>query len=166
MAENESSPEGKRIVTIGGAKFEVDFRHATRIDEFKVGDKIKLLVSDGYTNPTFTSYPAVIIGFDDFKNRPTILIAYLDAKYAGAEIKIYQYNADSKSEIAPLTRDEEVLLDKGHVLENFGKKIEEAEAVVANLKRQKEYFIHKFGVYFKDVAKAFEEKMEGTVAKN
>lgn len=163
MAEDK---EGKRIVEIGGAKFEVDFRHATRIDEFKVGDKIKLLLSNGYSDEKFTSFPAVIIGFDDFKNRPTILIAYLDLKYAGAELKVYQYNADSKAEIAPLTRDEEVLLDKGDILTKFGKKIEEAEAVVRDLKMQKAYFEKRFGVYFKDVAKAFESQMEKAVDKD
>lgn len=35
--------ENKRIIEINGIKLEVDLRSARRIDEFKVGDTVKVL---------------------------------------------------------------------------------------------------------------------------
>lgn len=67
----------EKIIEINGIKMAIDERTATvqRVDTFKIGDPVKLL----YKN--YSSYEVkygVIIGFDDFKNRPTMTIAYLD----------------------------------------------------------------------------------------
>ena len=36
--------EEKRIIEVNGIKMEVDLRNAKRIDQFKVGDSVKVLV--------------------------------------------------------------------------------------------------------------------------
>ena len=76
--------EQTRIVEIGGIKVEVDLRNCKVIENYKVGDQVKVLkkkYSDSYE-----TFPGVIIGFDDFQNLPSILIACLKADYSGQKL--------------------------------------------------------------------------------
>lgn len=97
MEENEY----KRIIEINGIKVEVDLRTAKRVESFKVGDPVKFLRKE--YNDTFKSCPGVIVGFDEFQNRPTIIVAYIDASYSKTDLQFAYINKDSKDqEIAPM----------------------------------------------------------------
>lgn len=84
----------KTIIEINGIKLEVDLRNAKRVDEFKVGDNVKVLIKK-YSD-TFVSHPGVIIGFDAFEKRPTIIICYLDVDYSNSAVRFCYFNQDSK----------------------------------------------------------------------
>ena len=93
-----------RIVEIDGIKLEIDLRTAKKIEHFRVGDNVRVLVK-GYSD-TYKVHAGVIVGFDGFEKLPTICIAYLEVGYNSAEIKFAYINAgseskDSKIEITP-----------------------------------------------------------------
>ena len=68
--------DNKRVVEIGGVKLEVDLRHARVIENFKIGDTVKVLLKK--YGDSYESHLGVIVGFDNFKERPTIVIAHVE----------------------------------------------------------------------------------------
>lgn len=138
----------KRIIEINGEKFEVDLRSAKKIENFKVGDKVKLL-KKGYSS--YEPYPGLIIGFEPFKETPTIVIAYLEVNYNTADIKFEYFNNKTKDvEVCPM----EVFdmpIEKAQVIEKFEKEILCKQDEVEKLKAKKDYFIKMFGKYFKNL---------------
>ncbi len=135
--------ENLRIIEIGGVKIEVDLRTAKRIDTYKVGDNVKVLKK--LYGDTFTSYPGVIVGFDAFVNRPTIIIAYLEQD---GQIKFVHLNADTKDvEVCPMENGE-LLFDKARVLELMDRAIQRAEQDLLDKRSSKEFFLRQFGGIF------------------
>src|SRR3990172_8677945 len=123
----------KTIVEIGGVKMEVDLRHARTIESYKIGDSVKLLVKK--YGDDYQSCPGIIIGFDDFKQLPTIVVAYLDATSYSAELQFAYYNSKTaeKLEICPMT-DPYIAIEKTRVLDIMDGKIQTKEQELADLK--------------------------------
>jgi hypothetical protein len=135
-----------RVVEINGVKMEIDLRTAKTIENYKVGDNIKVLIKE-YSD--YKSYAGVIVGFDEFVTLPTIIIAYLKLEYSSAEIKFVYINAQSKDVEICASNEKEIPFEKGRVLEMMDKKITEAEVSIVDLKNKKEYFLNNFNAYFK-----------------
>ena len=139
----------KRIVEINGVKLEVDLSTAKVVENYRVGDNVKVLIKK-YNN--YESNAGVIVGFDEFKNLPTIVIAYLDIGYERAEINFVYLNAQTKDcEICPML-ERELPFDKARVLDMFNRNIEKCEQTLTDAKNKKAYFLAEFGTYFKDIA--------------
>ena len=85
--------ENKRIIEVNGVKMEIDLRTAKVVENYKVGDYVKILVKD-YSG--YKSYIGNIIGFDNFEKNPTIVIAYLKNEYSTASIEFAYYNSQSE----------------------------------------------------------------------
>lgn len=134
-----------RIVEINGVKMEVDLRKAVTIDTYKVGDTVKVLIP-GYGND-FKSHAGAIIGFDDFKSMPTIVVAYLDAQFSEAEIKLAYIHNESKVELTHAAEGD-VPFSKEQVLESLGKIIAKKQAEVDQANWHKTRFLQWFGKYF------------------
>ncbi len=148
--------DNKRIVEIGGVKLEVDLRHARVIENFKIGDTVKVLMKK--YGDTYESHLGVIVGFDNFKERPTIVIAYVEDSYNEAGIKMLFLNKDSKdTEICPLTKDE-LVIDKTTIMSRFDVKIASKQKELDELNGHKTYFLEKFGLYF-EAGKAIEKAL-------
>jgi len=140
--------ENIKVIEIKGVKVEVDLRTCKVIENYKVGDPVKILIKD-YSS--YKSYAGVIIGFDDFKMLPTMVIAYLDNNYSTAEIKFAYLNSESKDiEICPLNSMDK-FLDKSHAVGLLDQTIFKKEQEVAELKAKKEYFLKEFSCYFGEV---------------
>lgn len=141
MEENQH----KRIVEINGVKVEIDLRTAKRVDAFSVGDTVKLLLKD-YS--TYKSYPGVIVGFDEFNNRPTIVVAYLIESYSECGIKFAYINKDTTdTEICP-AQDFEFQVSKNVALDWFDKGIEKKRRELQEIEAQKEWFEKNYQRYF------------------
>lgn len=141
----DQETEGKRIIEVGGVKMEIDLRHAKVVENFKIGDNVKLLKKS--YGDTFNSYPGVIVSFDNFKERPTIIVAYLEETWQGG-VKLAYINRDSKDfELCLMSRDE-MVIDKVSVLDQFDRQIAGKERELADLKSQKTYFLERFNRYF------------------
>lgn len=141
----------KKIIEVNGVKMEIDMRTVKVIDQFKVGDNIKVLVKD-YQD--FKSYIGTIIGFDEFKTKPTIVIAYLKTSYSAATIEFVYYNSASKDvEICALNK-WDIPVSKSTVIQAFEKEIRSKQAEIDAVEQKKVLFEELFGKYFETQAVA------------
>lgn len=134
----------KRIIEINGVKLEVDLSTARKVDEFKVGDNVKVL------KKSYNSYkvcPDVIIEFVNFKSLPTIVIAILENEYS-PQIEFVYYNAELEGVEVVLTCEHELILEKNSVLQKMEREIEKKQAEIADIVAKKQYFLKHFDKHF------------------
>ncbi|MBF2373596.1 hypothetical protein IA854_05470 [Listeria seeligeri] len=137
--------EEKRMVEINGIKMEIDMRTAVRVDEFKVGDNIKVL-DKNYSNQKI--HDGVIVEFLNFKDLPTIQIAYFERDWSGSEIKFLNINSESDSyEILPASA-HEFELEKSAVVEKMKLEIESKKEEAARQQSKLDWFEKFYGKYF------------------
>lgn len=137
----------KRIIEIGGVKMEIDLREAKVIENYKVGDYVKVLIKD-YSS--YKSYIGNIIGFDNFENHPTIIIAYLKNEYSQATIDFIHYNSESKDIELTSLNEWDIPLTKSNVLELFNREITKKEQELKELKNKEQVFERLFGKFFEN----------------
>lgn len=142
-----------RIIEINGIKMEVDLRTAKVIENYRIGDSVKLLV-ESYGDK-FDSHLGIIVGFDDFEKHPTIIVAYLALDYSSAEIKFAYINSGSgtKYEICPVN-DWDVPFKKQDVLSKIDAEIAKKEEEIRDLTNKRTYFVRMFGQYFEKAVKS------------
>ena len=137
--------ENKRIIEVNGVKMEIDLRQAKVIDNYKVGDYVKILVQE-YSS--YKSYIGNIIGFDNFEKNPTIVIAYLKNEYGTASIEFAYFNSTSEDIEITTLNDWDIPLKKSTILEQFQKEILKKEREVTEMKNKANIFEQLFGKYF------------------
>lgn len=136
--------DNKRIVEIGGVKVEYDLRTAKQVDVFKVGDPVKLLVKDYDSHKV--KY-GVIIDFANFKELPSIVVAYLDG-WDNDQIRFEHINTESKAvQIAPCSEDE-ISIDKHGIESKIDNKISKLKSEIEELQENKRIFRKRFGEMF------------------
>ncbi len=142
--------EEKRIVEINGVKIEVDLRTAKRVDQFKVGDAVKVLVK---TYSGYESHLGMIVGFDEFKSLPTIIVAYLVGNsYSECPLKFAYLNEKSTDiEICPHNPND-MGVDKADILASFDRHITKKELELREVKEKREYFNSMFGKLLNSLA--------------
>ena len=140
----------KRIIEINGIKMEVDLRDCKIVDQYKVGDNIKVLVKD-YS--TYKSFVGTIIGFDDFKTHPTVVIAYLETKYNEADIKYVYFNSETEDVEITGLNDWDIPITKTEILKRFNSEVEKKEMEIKDIKNKKSLFETLFGKYFENRVK-------------
>ncbi len=117
-----------------------------RVNDFKVGDAVNILIKE---YQSYVYYPGIIIGFNNFMELPTIIIAYLKVSYPEATMSFAYLNKESKNiKICPMV-DEIIPFDKAHVIDLFDRKILAKEQEVEELKVHKDIFLNQYGVCFK-----------------
>jgi len=141
----------KHVIEINGIKMEVDLRHAKRIDMMRVGDRVKVLVKQ-YGNEYKIS-AGTIIGFEPFKELPTIIVAYLDVTYNEAAVKFLYFNSASKDvDIVAAVDDDALDVNKAGVLAQMDRAIQKKEDEVADLRLKREFFLANFRAYWPEHA--------------
>lgn len=141
-----SEAENKRIIEINGVKLEVDMRYAKRVEELRVGSKVRVLIKS--YGESYSTYPGVIIGFEEFAKLPTIVVAYCESSWSSADIKFVNFNAKSEGvEIVSAVNDE-IELNRADALESFDREIVKKERELADLHEKRDYFNKKFGIYW------------------
>ena len=97
---------------------EVDLRQARRIDTLQVGDRVKVLVKQYYD---YKVHAGTVIGFEPFKELPTIIIAYLETSYSSVGVKFLYFNAQTKeTEVIKSIDDDQLDIDKSGVIGQLG----------------------------------------------
>lgn len=131
------------IVEINGIKMEIDERSATvkKVEAYKVGDKVKVSVKS-YSG--YDSHFGVIVGFEDFKTRPSIVVAYLKSSELAFA---YLHKDNTEVEIIPL-EDGDLGLEKQNILQQMDYQITQAEQRIRELEAKRSYFMARFGCYF------------------
>ena len=149
--------ENKHIVEINGCKFEVDLATAKKVEEFRCGDKVKVLKK--IYESRYEVYPGIIIGFDWFKELPTITIAYLVNEYSTMKIEFLYYNSMSKDIEISHTENGELLIQPSEVMSKINSEIEKKLQEISELKQKQSWFLKNFGKYFSEFTTEDLEKM-------
>jgi len=141
--------EEKRIIEINGVKFEADMRNMKRVDRFRVGDKVKVLIKK-YSD-TFEVHSGVIVGFTLFEKLPTATVVYLDISYSETKLVFLSYNSESKDVEIAADYDETLQINKGDVVARLNNEIEKKKQEIEEIERKKAYFLKHFEMYFSDI---------------
>lgn len=134
-----------QIIEVNGVKLEISLDHARKIEAYKIGDPVKILVEQ--YGDKFASRPGVIIGFDSFTNLPTIVVLYLDNEYS-PDLKFAYINANSKGiEIAPMLYDE-IKFSHDEVIRKLDDRCAAKRCELADLELKRDLFSKRFSAAF------------------
>jgi translation elongation factor EF-1alpha len=137
----------KTVIEVNGVKLEVDLRTAKRIDTLAVGDRVKVLIK-GYSDHKV--HAGTVVGFEPFKNMPTIIVAYLEIGYDKAEVKFVYFNEQTKeTEIIKAIDNDELDLDRAKVTNMFDAQIERKKKELEQIQTQREFFLAEFRNYWR-----------------
>ena len=136
--------EKSRIIEINGVKMEVDLRSAKKVDQFRVGDYVKVLHKEYSSYDTF---PGVIVGFEQFEKLPTIIIAAVNPRSSTAELKFYHFNAQTTDTEIIKAEEEDLSFDREKIIDMFNREILKKEIEVQALKDKLAYFVRHFTKY-------------------
>lgn len=132
----------KKIIEVNGVKLELDLRTAqvSKVDTYKVGDCVKLLYK------SYSGYEVkygVIAGFEQFKNRPTIIVAYIDY----TELKFAQIHDGCEHEIVPVG-EHDLTTERDWIESRMNESIVKKELELKELISKRDFFKRMFGKYF------------------
>lgn len=137
--------EDKRIIEINGVKLEVDMRSARRIDEFRVGDTVKVLDRRDGKNEMRSG---VITDFANFKELPTMIVAiYKEGSYWNSRptIEFISFNAETEDiEIVGVSA-EEIMVSHETIVQKFDDEIAKKRDELNDLIIRRDTFIKYFG---------------------
>lgn len=136
--------ENKRIIEINGVKLEVDLRSARRIDEFRVGDSVKVLDSRSGKNEMKAG---VITDFANFKELPTMIVAvYKNGDYwTRPSIEFITFNSETEDvEIVGVSA-EEIIVSRETVVQKFDDEIAKKRDELNDLIIKRDTFVKYFG---------------------
>lgn len=136
--------EDKRIIEINGVKLEVDMRSARRIDEFKVGDSVKVLDRRNDKNEMRSG---VITDFANFKDLPTIMVAVYKAGsyWDKPSVEFIPFNANTEGiEIVGVSA-EETIVSRDTVVQKFDDEIAKKRDELNDLIIKRDTFVKYFG---------------------
>lgn len=142
--------EGKTIIEVNGVKLEVDLRSARRIDEIRVGDRVKVLLK------TYDSYKVcagTVVGFEPFEKLPTIVVAYVEVDYNKSDVKFLHFNSQTKdTEIIKAIDADHLDIDRATVLDQLDRQVAVHRRGIEDLEARRKYFLDHFSAYWAPVA--------------
>lgn len=136
--------ENKRIVEINGVRLEVDLRSARRIDEFRVGDSVKVLDNRSGKNEMKAG---VITDFANFKDLPTLIVAVYRAGdyWSRPSIEFITFNSETEGvEIVGVSA-EEIIVSRETVVQKFDDEIAKKRDELNDLIIKRDTFVKYFG---------------------
>lgn len=149
----------KQIIEVNGVKLEVDLRTARRIEELRVGSRVKVLDSTGYGGAQV--YPGVIVGFEPFASLPTIIIAYVKSDYSSVGLHTISYNAKSEKIEIVASIDDDFSVSKKEVLGWFDREEKKHRDGLSEIAAKREFFLDRFKAYWRDEPLADQLKKDG-----
>ncbi len=134
------------IIEVNGVKLEVDLRTARRIDQLQVGSRVKCLVKH---YQEWKTHAGVVVGFEPFPTKPSIIVAYIESDYSGAGLRFRSFNADTVDfEIVADLDHNSLEVDRASILALFDRDISKKELELQEIKEKRQFFIDKFGIFF------------------
>lgn len=148
-----------QIIEINGVKMEIDMRHAKVMQEnIRVGTRVKLLMREslyGSGNKTTKVFPGVVVGFEPFKDLPTIIVCYLEHSYSEANLKFAYVNSDSQEKYDMIVSvDDELPIAKADVVSKIEREVDRKREEIADLEMKRDYFLRHFNRWFEATASA------------
>lgn len=139
----------KTIIEVNGVKIEVDMRTARRIEEIRVGDRVKLLSTSDYGGNKV--FPGIVVGFEPFKEMPTIVVAYIETDWSSASMKFAYINSKSKNFDLVVAADDDWSVDRDTILKQFERQIAVKRREIEAIEEQQRYFETNFRAFWKGV---------------
>ena len=143
--------ENMTIIEVNGVKLEVDMRYARRVEEMRIGSPVKVLHKGCYGGPKVCA--GVIIGFEPFKDLPTILVAYVEDNFTTSEIKVISINSSQKDFDIVACVDPDFMVDKNAILQRFDRQIAQKQREIDTIMEQRNYFTTNFKVFWAQLEK-------------
>lgn len=117
---------------------------AVRAEVLRVGDAVRVMSKPSYGSPKVST--GVIVGFEPFKELPTVIVAYIECDYSKAEMKMLYFNDKATEfEILPAAPDTNIEIEKSRVLDWFDSEEQKALASVDEVRAKRRYFDKYFG---------------------
>jgi len=135
-----------RTIEINGMKFDVDMSTAKRIDEFKIGDNVKVLKKS--YNDKYDVLAGVIVEFVNFKDLPTMIIATFRQEYSGSTLDFINFNAETEGIEITLCCEHELKLEKCKVVDKMQGEIDKKRHEMEDMIARRDYFEKYFEKYF------------------
>jgi len=136
---------------------------AVRAEVLKVGDPVRVLIKPSYGEAKV--HTGVIVGFEPFKEKPTIIIAYVEEDYSKAELKMLYFNGDNKdTEVLAAPADIHIGVSKVRVIDHFNAEKKKLLAQLDELIAKEKYFLRYFGQIMAQVAGRQREENEASDA--
>lgn len=149
--------EQNTIIEINGVKMQVDLRYAKRIEEIRVGSRVKVLKKKSYGD-TYEVKHGVVIGFEPFEKLPTIIIATATMDYSEAKVEFLYYNANTEeTEVVVANDDDLAAIDKADFVKKIDTEVAKKELEIRELNDRKQYFLNKFKCYWEPVEQAVKD---------
>lgn len=133
--------DGMAVIEINGVKMEVDLRTARTVESYKIGDNVKVLKKN--YGDSYSSYPGVIVGFDDFKQLPTIVICYITPGH-NAGVEFVFYNAASRDVEICHMAEHDKLVSESDAVAWLDRDIAAKEAALLDVRQKREYFLRHY----------------------
>lgn len=137
-----------QVIEINGVKLEVDMRYAKRIEELRIGSRVKVLDSTGYGDAKV--HPGIVVGFEPFASLPTIVIAYIEAGYSDVGLKTVSYNAKTEKIEIVASVDDDFSVSKSEVLGWFRRERQKLAEKSAEIDAKEQFFLERFKAYWRD----------------
>jgi len=139
----------RTVIEINGVKMEIDLRHARRVDQLRVGDRVKVLKKE-YNE--YKVYPGTIVGFEPFKGLPTIVVAYVTMNFTQADVGFIYFNTASKEvEIVKAVDDDAMDLSREEVTSAFDRQVRKLQAQIDEIEEKRRYFETNFRTYWERI---------------
>lgn len=138
-----------QIIEINGVKLEVDMRYAKRIEELRIGSRVKVLDGRGYGDAA-NVYPGIVVGFEPFASLPTIIIAYIESSYSDVGLKTVSYNAKTEKIEIVASVDDDFSVSKSEVLGWFNRERQKLVEKQRELDAKERFFLERFKAYWRD----------------
>jgi hypothetical protein len=136
-------------IEIRGQKLELDTRVAVRADVIKVGSRVKLLKKEYSSHKILHG---IIIGFEPFKELPTIIVAAVNLSYSEATVEFVYINEKTEDyQMVVALDDDKAALDKEEFLRIIDRKITAKQAEIKELEDRQKFFLDKFQTYWTPV---------------
>jgi hypothetical protein len=139
-----NSVENISQFVVGALTIAASREAAVRAEVLKVGDPVRLLVKASYGDPKV--HTGVIVGFEPFKESPTVIVAYIESEWNKAELKILAYGPKTENiEILAAPDGINISVERSRVLEYFDQEERKKLAEIDELKAKRSYFEKYFG---------------------
>ena len=145
---NKDDDPNYKVIEINGVKCEVDLRHAKDIEQYKVGDHVKILIKQ-YSDQ-YESYPGVIIGFDMFEQNPAINVMYIQGGFNSDPVGFKTITAKTKDVEITALNDFDIILNRDMVRQAFIKKRNDLESQLRDLSVKEKFLDAQFSKYFSE----------------
>lgn len=141
---------------VGAVTIAADRERAVRAEILKVGDPVRVLLKPDYGD--IAVHTGVIVGFEPFTERPTIIVAYVEVSYSKAEMKMLYFTGDEKqkAEIIAAPQDINIEIERGRVIDWFNSEEQSKLAEIEEIRSKRQYFQRYFGSVMSDVPQQIE----------